>query len=356
MRNLSRSKEAPCAEKLLADLLPYIGTPIASAISERYGKRVSALCEIRFVLQRPVTVEFSDGFEVLSDRNARPVIADFECVNRVVNAVSDGSLYSINETIKDGFVTIEGGHRIGFCGTAVIDGGAVSHIKDISAVCVRICREVLGCAERVRDVFFLGGRAANVLIASPPGCGKTTVLRDAAKRLAGMGFRVAVCDEREELFPKGAAQPGIDVMRGADKAAAVQMLLRTMSPQVILCDEIGDMRDVQALEDAARCGVGLIATAHAGTLDDVLRRPALRKLHDAAAFESYLLLGRHGKLEAAADARLLKEEKADVGCGGDGDDLLERHRFCGGRRRNAAGALGAGDAPLHDADERCDSL
>lgn len=118
MRNLSRSKEAPCAEKLLADLLPYIGTPIASAISERYGKRVSALCEIRFVLQRPVTVEFSDGFEVLSDRNARPVIADFECVNRVVNAVSDGSLYSINETIKDGFVTIEGGHRIGFCGHA----------------------------------------------------------------------------------------------------------------------------------------------------------------------------------------------------------------------------------------------
>lgn len=292
MRNLSRSKEAPCAEKLLADLLPYIGTPIASAISERYGKRVSALCEIRFVLQRPVTVEFSDGFEVLSDRNARPVIADFECINRVVNAVSDGSLYSINETIKDGFVTIEGGHRIGFCGTAVIDGGAVSHIKDISAVCVRICREVLGCAERVRDVFFLGGRAANVLIASPPGCGKTTLLRDAC-RLLGSSLKVGIADERCEIaaVTKGFAQNDIGdftfVCSGYPKRCAMQMMLRSMSPNVIATDEIGSESDFAAISAAQSGGVSVIATAHALCIEDLDRRygrETLRRCFDRVIF------------------------------------------------------------------------
>ena len=278
-------------------------------------------------------------------------------VDELVTALCGYSRYAYETQLAHGFIPLEGGHRAGVCGRVTRDADGVPHLSAPTSVCIRIARAIPGASREVLPYMVdADGRMRRVLLLGPPGCGKTTVLRDAAEKLAERGLRAAVCDEREELFPKGAAQPGIDVMRGADKAAAVQMLLRTMSPQVILCDEIGDMRDVQALEDAARCGVGLIATAHAGTLDDVLRRPALRKLHDAAAFESYLLLGRHGKLEAAADARLLKEEKADVGCGGDGDDLLERHRFCGGGRRNAAGALGAGDAPLHDADERCDSL
>ena len=117
-----------------------------------------------------------------------------------------------------------------------------------------------------------------------------------------MGFRVAVCDEREELFPTGTAEMGLDVMRGVDKATAMEMLLRAMAPQAMLCDEIGNERDAQALENAARCGIGLMASAHAGTWEDVLRRPVLKRLYDAAVFERYLLLGRHGRLAAAYDA------------------------------------------------------
>ena len=178
-------------------------------------------------------------------------------------------------------------------------------------------------------------------------------------RLAGDGIRVAFCDEREELFPEDAAQAGLDVMRGIDKPTAIQMLLRAMSPQAIFCDEIGDMRDVRALLDAARCGVGLAASAHAGVFDDVLHRPVLRALYEAGAFERYLLLGRHGKLAAAYDA----EGKLISGGGiehekrrGDGHDFAQRDRLCGGGRRNAPRPLGAGHAPNPDADKRHDSL
>ena len=156
---------------------------------------------------------------------------------------------------------------------------------------------------------------------------------DAAKKLAAMGIRVAVCDEREELFPTGEAEQGIDVMRGVDKAAAVEMLLRAMAPHVILCDEIGNERDAQALENAARCGVGLLASAHAGTWTDVLRRPILKRLYDGTTFERYLLLGRHGRLAAAYDAEgtpLFREDGTDVEHGGDGHDFAQRDRVCGG--------------------------
>ena len=202
-------------------------------------------------------------------------------------------------------------------------------------------------------------RMTSSIFYGPPGCGKTTVLRDAAKKLAAMGIRVAVCDEREELFPTGEAEQGIDVMRGVDKAAAVEMLLRAMAPQAILCDEIGNERDAQALENAARCGVGLLASAHAGTWTDVLRRPILKRLYDGATFERYLLLGRHGRLAAAYDAEgtsLFKEDGTDVGHGGDGHDFAQRDRVCGGGWRDAARSVDSGDAPLYSADERRHSL
>ena len=137
------------------------------------------------------------------------------------------------------------------------------------------------------------------------------------------------------------------------------MLLRAMAPQAILCDEIGNERDAQALENAARCGVGLLASAHAGAWTDVLRRPILKRLYDKATFERYLLLGRHGRLAAAYDAEgtpLFREDGTDVEHGGDGHDFAQRDRLCGGGRRNAPRPLGAGHAPNPDADKRHDSL
>lgn len=257
-------------------------------------------------------------------------------VDELVTALCGYSRYAYETRLAQGFIPLEGGHRAGVCGRVTRDKDGTARLSSPTSVCIRVARAIRGASEAVLPyVTEADGRIGRVLLLGPPGCGKTTVLRDAAERLAERGFRAAVCDEREELFPEDAAQAGIDVMRGADKATAIQMLLRAMAPQVILCDEIGDMRDVRALKDAARCGVGLMASAHAGTFDDVRRRPVLRALYEAAAFDRYLLLGRHGKLEAAYDAAgglLAGGGNAHDGCGDDGDAYAERRRFCGGGR------------------------
>lgn len=279
-------------------------------------------------------------------------------VDELVTALCGYSRYAYEAQLARGYIPLEGGCRAGVCGRLTRDQTGTARLSSPTSVCIRIARDVPGAGDGVWPYLLdTGGRVRRVLLLGAPGCGKTTVLRDAAKKLAASGVRVAVCDEREELFPNGEAN--LDVMRGADKAAAIQMLLRAMAPQAIVCDELGDMRDVQALKDAARCGAGLLASAHAGAFEDVLRRPALRRLHDAAAFERYLLLGRHGRLAAAYDAAgrlLLKGGDAHERRGHDGDDFPERDRLRSGGWRNAARSMASGAAPMSFADERSDPL
>lgn len=279
-------------------------------------------------------------------------------VDELVTALCGHSRYAYETQLAQGYIPLGNGCRAGVCGR--VTTGESGRLSSPTSVCIRVARDVPGASSGVLPyIMGEGGWVCRALFLGPPGCGKTTVLRDAAKKLAAMGIRVAVCDEREELFPTGEAEKGIDVMRGVDKAAAVEMLLRAMAPQAILCDEIGNERDAQALENAARCGVGLLASAHAGAWTDVLRRPILKRLYDGATFERYLLLGRHGRLAAAYDAEgtpLFREDGTDVEHGGDGHDFAQRDRFCSGGWRDAARSVDSGDAPLYSADERRHSL
>lgn len=215
-----------------------------------------------------------------------------EMLESVVSAASHGSRHSVGESIKSGFVTAPGGHRIGICGTAVVQNGGIGSIKNVSSVCVRIAREIVGLADGLVDrLSDSDGRPLGTLVISPPGDGKTTLLRDLARAFSSRGVRTSVIDERGEIAAVSLGEPQFDVgsctdvMELAPCAEAVACVLRSMAPRLIVLDEICTPADAEAISAAVGCGVSLIATAHASSVDELKLRPAFKDILASGAFK-----------------------------------------------------------------------
>ncbi len=259
--------------------------------------------EIRLRLGRPVGVVTTHG-EFLLDGASRPMTArDLEeCLSRA----SGSSLYACEEELRQGFLTLAGGHRLGICGRAVVEGGRLRTLRQVTSLNLRLARGVPGAAGRILPLLVAEGRLLGTLVFSAPGAGKTTFLRDLVRQAstgapsAGLRpSRVAVLDERFELAggcpPAFDLGPRTDVLSGCPRPAGVEILLRAMNPEVVVTDELGRPEDAGAVEDLLRCGVAVVASAHAGSLDQLLRRPALRPLVAGGAFGRFVLLTRsHG--------------------------------------------------------------
>ena len=205
------------------------------------------------------------------------------------------------ETIRRGYVTAPGGFRVGICGTALPGEGDNLGIKDISSLSIRIPRLCEGAALPVLPGLLEEGRPVSTLLLSPPGGGKTTLLRDLVRLLSrGDGLaepvRVALVDERGELAavcqgrPQLEVGPHTDIMDGCPKALAVPMLLRAMSPQVIALDELALPEDVEAVRAAAGCGVVLLATVHAASVAELSARPLLRGVLESGVFRRAVVI------------------------------------------------------------------
>lgn len=209
--------------------------------------------------------------------------AALEDIHFCINTASRYSPWTA-ESQSLGFLTAPGGHRIGLCGQPAYKEGRVSGFRSLSSICIRVARDFPGISCGIR------GEGRSVLILGAPGWGKTTLLRDLARQLS-QKHTVSVVDSREELFPAGFRQgKRMDVLSGCQKDKGIEMVLRTMGPEIIAVDEITAGEDCNALRQAAGCGVKLLATAHAGSVDDFRRRPIYRPLLEAGIFDTIIML------------------------------------------------------------------
>ncbi len=268
---------------ILCRILPYRVT------DEIRSMGVCAIEEIRLRSGRASSLTTPQGNVILKN-----VLSRMEIEN-VLQMLCDGSLYAHSETITQGYVTLEGGIRVGICGRATVEGGRVIGVYGTSGLNVRLPgphrRVGAPVCRMLRDLEGMGG----VLIYSAPGVGKTTLLRSVAAEM-GSGaspLRVVVVDSRGEIAPF-LENPSlcVDVLSGYPKPIGIEIACRTMNAQLIVCDEIGDAKEAEAIVAAQNCGVPFVATAHASSVEELLRRSAILALHRARIFAHYVGLRR----------------------------------------------------------------
>lgn len=274
---------------------------IKDAIEKIKPSEFDMIQEIRLRPDRPLCLSIRGNIMFLSPEGN--IISDIKSaltiniydIETTFKIICQYSLHSFQKELSQGYITIKGGNRVGLSGTSVTKFGQVETIKDISCINIRIAKEIIGCADDIYSHYFHSD-ITSMLIAGPPSCGKTTVLRDLC-RIIGNYNNISIIDERNEIAAVYNGQPqnsiGIcsDVFNGYPRNAAIMIALRTMSPKFIICDEIGNEEDTDALMNVMNCGVKIIATAHCDTIENLIKRKALIKLFDNNVFENIILLG-----------------------------------------------------------------
>lgn len=263
-------------------ILHYFKGNIYSAVSKIPEYLFNDIQEIRLRVNKPLSVMCGfkpsyitpNGNLTCNPTNTVTVIE--QELNQCYEAVCQYSVHSFKREICEGFVTLKGGHRVGLCGTTVIQNGLIENIKNVSSLNFRISHQVKGCAEKLYNQVFVHG-LSNVLIAGAPMSGKTTLLRDLT-RLLGSSYKTSVIDERGEIaavwngIPQNDVGINTDVFDGYPKSEGISTAVRVMSPQIIVCDEIGGENDMTAVKHASYCGVYVAATIHASNINELVQR------------------------------------------------------------------------------------
>lgn len=279
--------------------------------------------EIRLRIGNPLQIIYNgrdyflktNGKETLSATGAYEVTV--QDVYDTMEYIGNYSLYAYEDELRQGFLTVQGGHRVGVAGKVLVENGRVKGVSPITCINVRLSHQILGCSNVVLPYLWENGTICHTLIISPPRCGKTTLLRDLIRQVSDgserfPGLTVGVVDERSEIagcyqgIPQNDVGSRTDILDACPKAEGMMMLIRSMSPQVVAVDEIGTAADIQALEMVLNCGCKVLASVHGDSMEDVRKKPLLSSMVNAHVFERYVLLAdqtQAGVLQSVYDSR-----------------------------------------------------
>lgn len=278
------------------DILDVLLKYLPSVFAAVFEKGADDICEIRIRADKPVVLVFADRTEFItrSGRLTSFYSKDLFSLSRteveeVFVKLCDYSVHSLTDNITVGFITLNGGIRIGVYGTAVIRDGSIASVRDIAGLNIRIPSERRGCALPIYNRLF-HGRMPNTVICGAPMSGKTTVLRDLCRLISDEEHKkVVVIDERSEMSGYDLGY-NTDVLKNYPKARGIEIAVRTLSPEVIVCDEIGSVKEAEELCALVNCGVKFIVTIHCSELYELKRRPQFTALSDAGAAEACIFL------------------------------------------------------------------
>lgn len=277
------------------EILRLFPEPIKDAIQRKVRAGWDDLQEIRFRLNQPLELIYDTKIDWIHQ-----VKPDSQDGIFVLNQLSNFSLYRMEDELREGYITIEGGHRVGLAGKVNTLGGAVKAIQHISFFNIRIAKQKINVATPIIPYMY-NKRYQNTLFIGPPQTGKTTLIRDVVRMIASgwdsvSAEKVAVIDERSEIGGsiKGVPQHNVgirtDLMDACPKAEGMMMMIRSMSPDVLVVDEIGSEKDVQALMEAILAGVSVICSVHGQSLQEIKKRPSLQALFQQNVFKRFVLL------------------------------------------------------------------
>ncbi len=275
-------------EPLLEIFEKYINLEKVNEIRMRLNKRL-----LVYISGKPYYIAY-DGITNIKDK---AIVVSREMLYNVIKRATERSLYAVNNQLKQGFLTVLGGIRIGICGEVVIENGKVQTIKNFSSINIRVAREVKNCSLSILE-FLLTGGFCNTLIISPPGCGKTTLIRDILYQMSvrSYTYNILLADERYEIANCFNGKPTLDVgeftdiISGVEKAYAFNCGIRTMNPDIVVTDELSTKEDLESIMSISSCGVKVLASVHAKDIEDLKNKKDFQELLAKKVFKRFVVL------------------------------------------------------------------